>query len=126
MNNYQQLYWLTRLDGLKGLSVAITVISVAAVFIWIFFRYVIIYENDEYLKALDKKAKWPLRLAYSLIVVFALAQVLIPTKNEMILIYAGGKTMDYVQSDTSLSKIPYQATALISTKLDEYLKEAKK
>jgi len=49
-----------------------------------------------------------------------------PSKNDMILIYAGGKTMDYVQKDTSLQKIPYQTTAIISDYLDKTIKEMKK
>ena len=39
------------------------------------------------------------------------------------LIIAGGKTLDYVQSDTSLQKIPYKATEIILKKMDEYVDE---
>jgi hypothetical protein len=37
------------------------------------------------------------------------------------LIIAGGKTLDYVQQDTSLQKIPYKASKLILKKMDEYI-----
>jgi hypothetical protein len=51
---------------------------------------------------------------------------LTPTRNEAILIMAGGKTLDFAQSDTSLSKIPYEATEIISGYLEKSIKELKK
>ena len=51
---------------------------------------------------------------------------LIPSKKEAIVILAGGKTMDFVQSDSSLSKIPHQATTIISSYLDKTIKEIKR
>lgn len=41
-------------------------------------------------------------------------EVFVPTKNEAIVIIAGGKTLDFIKQDSSLNKIPSQTTAIIS------------
>ena len=39
---------------------------------------------------------------------------------------AGGKTMDFIESDTSINKIPAQTTKLITNYLEQQIKEVKK
>lgn len=50
----------------------------------------------------------------------------IPDKDEAILILAGGATMNYIQKDSSLSKIGPQTTLIISQYLDSKIKELEK
>jgi hypothetical protein len=54
-------------------------------------------------------------------ILFFVFHILTPDTKEAMLIIAGGKTLDYVQSDTSLQKIPFKATEVILKKMDEYL-----
>ena len=45
----------------------------------------------------------------------------IPSKNDVIFIIAGGKTIDFIKSDTSINKIPAQTTKLITDYLQEQI-----
>ena len=69
--------------------------------------------------------RWIGRLPY--IAFFAgLFAAIIPDRQDAIMIIAGGKAMNYVQSDSSLNKLPYQTTAIISEYLDKQIEELKK
>lgn len=130
MSIYSKLYWLTRLDGIQGLFIAFAVIAFIAVVAIIIWR-LINADFDEFhtekeiekrsnnRKTLGNKIKWILPLGF----VFFILSFLIPTKNEMIFIVAGGKTIDWVQNDTSIYKIPSQTTAIISDFLDKQIKK---
>jgi len=48
---------------------------------------------------------------------------MIPDTKEALLIYAGGKTLDYVQKDSALQKIPYKATELILQKIESEIEQ---
>ena len=120
LNNYSQLYWLTRLDGIKGFSVTVLVICgilSIATFLW-----VAIEGNWMDEEKLNPLKKWRNGLFIATFV-FGLISIFIPTKNEMIFIYAGGKTMDFIDSDTSINKIPAQTTKIITDYLEKQIKE---
>jgi preprotein translocase subunit SecE len=116
MDNYSKIYWLTRLDALQ------TVFIIIPFLLGVGFMFVSIYNSVEYDKSPKKKSVWVVGIIISF---FSIIACLIPSKNDMILIWAGGKTMDYVQSDTSLSKIPYQTTSIITEYLDKSIQELK-
>ena len=48
---------------------------------------------------------------------------MIPDTKEALLIYAGGKTLDYVQKDSALQKIPYKSTELILQKIESEIEQ---
>lgn len=112
MNNYAKLYWLTRLDYLQGLFTTVAILLAVGFIIYHLFNEVFP----------TKKSLW---LVGVFVFISSVIACLIPNKNEAILIMAGGKTMDYIQQDSSLSKVPYQTTAIISEYLDKTLKEMK-
>lgn len=133
MSNYSKLYWLTRLDGINGFFIALDIISgvlILAIIIGCF----ISSDFDEYKKESEIKIRKELRqkirkkipLLSVLLSLGIIISIFTPTKNEAIFIMAGGKTMDYVQSDTSLSKMPYQATKIISDYLQKQIDGNKK
>jgi len=125
MNNYSKIYWLTRLDNIQVFF--ITALSIS---IFIFFAYHVIKgiecdwdeEKENFEKAYGKYKT----ISFWTSIIAGFILVFMPTKTDIILIYAGGKTMGYVQTDTSLSKIPYQTTAIISKYLDNSIKEMEK
>lgn len=124
MNNYTKLYWLTRLDSIQDLCLVIGVLSVISMLIY----YISIgmdcfdkEDRDDHYKSFGKI----LKIGYPLLIISALICTFLPNKNEAILIIAGGKTMDFVQQDSSLSKIPAQTTQIISDYLDKQIKETK-
>lgn len=127
MSSYSKIYWLTRLDALHtffGVMALLGLIAVCVILITSGINKACEEEYDkaEYYKKAMPKIKWVAPVAILSFLIYGL----IPTRTEALLIVAGGKTMDYVQSDTSLRKIPYQTTTIISEFLDKQLQELKK
>ena len=123
MNNYYKIYWLTRLDSIQGLFVGCMVLSIIAIIAY-FIAGIEVWGEDG-----KKEYEWKYGIyknaSIVLIFISGILLTFIPSKNEAILIYAGGKTLDFVQQDTSLAKIPNQATVIISEYLDKSIKELK-
>jgi len=121
------IYWLTRLSSIQGMFAAASVITGLIIGIGIIGYSISIFDcyNDEREKELKTKRKYFINRVWIpvLLLVFT---ILIPNTKEAMLIIAGGKTMDYVQKDTSLHKIPYKTTELILKKMDEYIDETVK
>jgi hypothetical protein len=128
MSNYAKIYWLTRLDSLNVLFFTIAVISTIILLVYALV-YVITAATEEWdegeRKAYEANWGWIKNSCLFVSIVCGLCATFIPTKNEALLIYAGGKTLNYVQSDTSLAKIPNQATSIVSEYMDKALKELK-
>jgi hypothetical protein len=120
MSNELMIYWITRLDGIVGLFITISVFALVFGIISI----VDTFSHDwvEYMK--KKKEKRSIMLL-SVGFFFCILSVFTPNTKQAIMIYAGGKTLDYIQSDTSLQQIPSKSTELILNKLNEYLKDTK-
>lgn len=127
MSNYEKIYWLTRLDSMHIIFVASSILGgLCLLFFMIINTFALpSFHDGEDLIEVRKNIRWIPRLLIPVFVIGFLGSLFLPTKNDMILIYAGGKTMDYVQSDSSLSKIPYQTTSIISEYLDKQLNELK-
>lgn len=127
MNNYWSLYLLTRLDGVNSLFTVLTIV----LFVGILFLIILYGVNyieidysdtaDKTLSTIRKHFKWLIPLS----VLFSLILVALPTKNDVIFIVAGGKTIDFIQNDTTINKIPAQTTILISEFLEKQIKEIK-
>lgn len=129
---YTKLYWLTRLDNINSFITSVGVICVfivVAMGIWTAinsesysFDSEEEKENRKKLKATTSKmAKILLPLGFF----FLLFRVFVPTKDEAILIIAGGKVAEYVNKDTSLQKIPFQTTEYLKLVLDREIQDLK-
>lgn len=126
MTNTFSIYLLTRLTAIQGLFVGIAVTTAFIVIMSILYRYIeydIDYDEHEPKIAKNKKIT---RNAFIVFSIGLCGAIVTPTTQEGMIIIAGGKTLDYVQKDTSLQKIPYKATELILHKMEEYMKEDKK
>lgn len=124
MTNYSKLYWLTRLDNIQCALFALVYLSSAIYIVYQISKYISCYDKEDRLEFKNEYGKYAnVSLFTSLICGFIL--VFMPSKKDFVIIYAGGKTLDYVQSDTSLAKIPHQTTAIITEYLDKSLKEIK-
>lgn len=121
MNNYSKIYWLTRLDNIGFLFGMLTFLACATLLIYFIIKIVECNKKDDR-KDFDNAHGSIKRLALWVLIPSLLICTFLPSKNDMILIYAGGKTMDFVQKDSSLNKIPYQTTKIISDYLDNLLK----
>lgn len=125
MTNYEKIYWLTRADYIQGFFIGAAVVFglmiAARSFNWIILKA---DGDDGGTPFILSNRIWRVTVC-ALFVISTACACLVPSRNEAIIILAGGKTMDYIQSDTSLSKLPYQTTSLISTYFDKALKEMK-
>lgn len=127
MSNIALIYWLTRLSNISNFFLTLGVISTIIIGIGILGYSIAIvnYPTDEEevrFRAIRKKFISRTWIPILLFIFY----ILTPNTKEAMLIIAGGKTLDYVQSDTSLQKIPYKTTELILKKMDEYVDETTK
>lgn len=120
MSNELMIYWITRMDNISSLFLSLAIISGAGAVIMLFIANI-----DHYEEYREKRLYIRFRIFMVLAIFFAIVNVFIPNTKQAIMIYAGGKTLDYIQSDTSLQQIPSKSTELILNKLNEYLKETK-
>ena len=127
MSNMALIYWLTRLSSISDLFFGLGMLSSIFIFVGVLaYTFMIMdFPSDEDEIEYKQKRKKFFNKIWVPILFFVL-NILTPNTKEAMLIIAGGKTMDYVQSDTSLKKIPYKATELILKKMDEYIDETAK
>ena len=124
MSNIALIYWLTRLSSISDFFLTLGVISAAIISLGLIGYSVALMDwpsDEDEIKYKQKRKKFfnKIWVPILLFVVY----ILTPNTKEAMLIIAGGKTMDYVQSDTSLQKIPYKATELILKKMEDYIDE---
>ncbi len=124
MSNYSKLYWLTRLDYIQGTFVFLAIVFGIILIAYMIIRAIECYDKEDK-KEYDSEYGVIRKLCYFILPISFLVIMFMPSKTDMIIIYAGGKAMDYVQSDTSLAKIPYQTTSIITQYLDKELTELK-
>jgi hypothetical protein len=130
MSNYFKLYLLTRLDGIIGLSIFLSIILLCAGAVIMIGSpmsksFDEFYSGDRLVKrvALRDMFLSKLKFIFPFGLLFIILSIFIPTKNEAIFIVAGGKTIDFIQTDTSLCKIPEQTTQIVSAFLDDQIRE---
>lgn len=124
MSNIALIYWLTRLSSISDFFLTLGVISALLIsggVLGYSFAILDSYRDEEEIRfrAIRKRFINKTWIPILLFIVY----ILTPNTKEAMLIIAGGKTLDYVQSDTSLQKIPYKATEMILKKMDEYIDE---
>lgn len=129
MNNYWSIYWLTRLDSIIslctfGFSLGVLVL-LAYTIIFLFNRSEDYGDHDpggvEFTSHYGKYKRY----AIWSILIFGIIGTFVPNQKEAIIIIAGGKTMNYIKSDSSLNKLPYQATTIISQYMDKQIESLK-
>jgi hypothetical protein len=77
--------------------------------------------NEMYILLKQKSVLNRVILVISLIIV-----IIVPDKEGIILITAGGKTMDYIQQDSTLQKLPEQSTRLLYEYMNKQIKQLEK
>jgi hypothetical protein len=125
MNNTLFIYLLTRLSSIQGLFVGLAIFTglcAIGYFVFTMVQLDVYYGEEPDGKKIATGQKGMKRWGITSII-FILFAVMTPTTKEAMLIVAGGKTLDYVQKDTSFQKIPYKATELVLKKMEEYIDE---
>lgn len=103
-----QLYWLTRLDSIQCIF---GVLSILGTTILIFILMAFLSGDIDYE---EKSTKKNFRIFYVIYSISLIGAIFIPSKDEVIFIVAGGKTIDFIKNDSSINKIPSQTTKYIS------------
>ena len=127
MDYYDMLYWITRLDGINTLVTVMLVLS-AVVVIVSFVFYLISFDSYTYENPLNvRKLTIKLfKIGIPFLIISAIVLIFVPTTKEAMIIYGGGKTLEFAKQDSSLNKIPYQATKVITNYLDKQLNQINK
>lgn len=115
----EEIYWITRLDGIhSALAIFLCISGITTVV------SIIVYiiekcsgeDEDEYVifgKILKYAA--PSSLILTLLLVF------IPTTKEVLMIYGVGGTLDYVQSNEKMQQLPDKVVDAIDLFIEDYL-----
>lgn len=129
-----EMYWITRLDAICNFLTTIAVVSfVISVVIGAFAMYNR-FEADDYVEGGEHyncyMQRFKIFLNYfkrSIIVTLVLTviNIFIPTKNEALLIYGVGGTIDYIKSNYTAKQLPDKCIKALD-KWVENLNEEKK
>jgi hypothetical protein len=121
MNYSKQIYWLTRLDGIHRLFDTIMILSILGLVIYMVIKLIDYIELNK-----GTKRPWLVAICMFFLSISAIGKTFLPTTKEAIFIVAGGKTLDYITTDTSVNKIPDKLANITTTWLDQKLDELKK
>ncbi len=130
MTTYFKLYLLTRLDSINALLITLGILLTLSVLIIIIFSLTSL-DFDEFYTGKKLEARIKLRTKFNnnlrwiipLTLFIVVLSISMPTKKDVIFIVAGGETIDFIQSDTSIAKIPEQTTMLISEILEKKIED---
>lgn len=120
METTTQLYWLTRLDSIQFLF------GVLAVLGFLIFMGIIIFTVSDDIDYKDKITLKQLKIFAVSFGISLLGSILIPSKDEVVFIVAGGKTIDFIKNDSSINKLPGQTTKYISEILQKEINKLDK
>lgn len=108
MQTTTQLYWLTRLDSIQFTFALLAIIGL------IIFIGLIMFTVSGDIDYEDKTTIKQLRIYAVSFGISLLGAIFVPTKDEIIFIVAGGKTIDFIKNDSSINKLPGKTTKYIS------------
>lgn len=120
MDYIKLFYWLTVVDGLKGLLLAISIIFGLILAIVIIVSIINFCEEDD--NSRFTKQFWWLIPIFSIAV---LLQVFIPSKKNALLIIGGGTALNYVTNDSTCKQIPKELSTFVVTELKSMAADAK-
>ena len=123
MDSYEKLYWLTRLHVIENFSFTVVIIGSTFIVCRFIYNGITYYLEDEDAPSL----KWYRHAFFWPVYIGCIASLIfIPTQKEAIVIFAGGKTMDFIEQDSSITKIPAQTTSIISMFMEKEMLELRK
>lgn len=115
-----EIYWLTRVDALNTLfewMIAIPVIVGIIMFI--------IFLTDENWLSFKKYCKKFRNVLLPVFIVGILGTCFCPTKNDMLLIYGVGGSIDYLRNNPTVQKLPDKCIEALDAWVDELFPEKK-
>lgn len=129
-----EIYWITRLDAICGF---LTLTSILGAFISVILFMIAMFNRSdsntcmEFGKSWNKYIKnYKTFMLYSkrsiiATLVLIVINIFIPTKNEALLIYGVGGTIDYIKSNDTAKQLPDKYVKALDKYLDNLIKEEK-
>ena len=127
-----ELYWITRLDGICAFLTFIAVFSVIATVVLFFIVLIkrcdadIYNEDSETWKRHIETSKMCLYFAKRCAIAFFVSvfiNAFTPTTNDALLIYGLGGTIDYIKSNDTAKQLPDKCVKALDKYLDNLTKE---
>lgn len=115
-----EIYWLTRLDYLIGVSIAITV--VAAILLIAFGMMEIVDGDDEIIMS-SVKRKAILRISGIALAISTVVWVFIPSSKEAMMIWGIGQTLDCIQENEYIKELPDKCVKALENWVDSLIEE---
>lgn len=119
----EEIYWITRLDSIFNIVLAITIISglitTAMTITWLvcdslYNSHVQERFNESWAKIGKSFVTW----SFPLFLVFLIGGAFIPSTKEAYIIYGVGGTIDYIKSDQTAKQVPHKVIVAIDRYLD--------
>ena len=127
-----EIYWITRLDGICGFLTLIAVFSVIATVVLFFIGLIKRNESEIYNEGSEtwerhiETSKMCLYFAKRCVIAFFVSVFInffIPTTNQALLIYGVGGTIDYIKSNDTSKQLPDKCVKALDKYLDNLTKE---
>lgn len=116
-----EIYWITRLDGISTFFSIILFISAVTSLIFIVV-FICSFVNGD-LDAEDKRAfKALFKILPPIVLISTIAVIFIPTTKDMYEIYGIGTTLDYLKSNPEVKQLPDKYIKVLNKVADEELK----
>lgn len=108
-----EIYWITRFDGINTIFITFLVISTIASALFIIV-YIVNYCNEqecsgvykEEYKSYQKLGTKFLKITIPIFIVSCLGVIFVPTTKQALLIYGVGGTIDYVKTNPTAKQLP--------------------
>lgn len=121
-----EIYWITRLGVISTASNIIFGLSLGVLLV-AFLGYLVYkfdyYYTEEELEKYDAKFRTVVIKIIPIITISALVSLLVPSKNELIMIYGIGGTIDYIQDNDKAKELPDKVIDALDMYLDNINKE---
>lgn len=105
-----ELYWLTRIENIGVISSIVMLISIL-IGVFILIQWIM---DDE----IPDKFKRILNICIITGAISSMLAIFLPTKNDLLLIYGLGPTIDYIQDNEKVKELPDKCVEALSKWVD--------
>lgn len=118
----KELYWISVIGSLD-IWVA-TIAALGCIFTGVLIVLFIIASNDEYSDMKPEKMKSYAITSSIVFGIMILVSILLPSKDEMYVIYGVGTVIDYVRENPEAQKLPDKTIKFLNAVADDYLSKS--
>lgn len=115
-----EIYWITRLDGMVALAGIACVVSTIAVILFAILSFV--DAEDEIIMSGKRRRQWS-RGSVIVLAISALMCVFVPGSKQAMLIWGIGQTVDYIQENEAVKELPDKCVEALEVWLESLTEE---